>query len=265
MASVLSCNASAIDPICVTLLQDRSLGVAVPIRSINDLQKRMGTYDRFAIFPGPDDVWIDINPDHTHATLRIADLRYEGDIYPILGRVRENQNRITPGIYLKINGLPPENLERLKTRMKGLSKSQLLSVSCYHGICQHLDASGIHIPGQKRVLKWPSEIFRKLVTKGLVTETGVPLRMEIYRTRAAPLVSIEDKLRARQELEESGFEKDPPMGKSERVALAVFAIYVGGSAIWAIVEKNKREIESASATDATSPADSLGTDDALGY
>lgn len=191
----------------------------------------MGSYDRQSIFSGANDVWIELNHTTAHASLEIAGIRYDGEIYPHSGEVRRKQSRIKEGTYLKLTGIPEENLALLRARLSGLSSEALMSVSCYHGICQHLEASGIYIPTEKPIMKWPSEIFRKLITHGLVTESGVPVKIEIFRTQRGSLEMIERML---QEREEAGLQETSDETGAVRNLEIAFAAIIGTTAILAI-------------------------------
>lgn len=130
------------------------------------------------LFPEKDPIALGVSPKG-HAYLIAGEKRYDGELMKP-GSFKDGHIS-SDGYLFHLDGMSEARRARLVERIakEEVSTSQL---SCVHDVCNRLkEGLGAEInPGKKMPIS-PSEVYKALIKKGLVDETGKPLKMTIYR------------------------------------------------------------------------------------
>ncbi len=230
----LSLDASAKPP-CFSLLQENYGGSTLKIISVSDIPLHLkdGVYhfNSTSIFPNTSEVLLGIQHDG-HAFLTVGDVRYDGDISPLLGKVRTTNGWHQISTLIRFKGMSITSQRTLYNHLRGLSGNALYSTSCFHGVCQRLQHVGVQLATAQgnQLPQRASDILSAILTRGFVDGNRSPVSVEIYRTNTTRLDEIYGRVYRKEEVIRHRLGRNPASDPYQPATLYTFA--AGSDVYW---------------------------------
>lgn len=175
-------------PCMIQKVTERFLGQFIEVNQIHTFPNGKQEINLSEVFNSKDVVTLGIYPGG-HIYLNVGKIRYDGQTFLFLGKIRNDFEDISNSFIIQIKNLKKETIEHLKTQLEAQKNSRLRTLSCYHGKCEQLKKSGLYIGNSDRVYL-PSQLFEEIFKKGIVDENGAPYTLEFYRTNQTSLKEI---------------------------------------------------------------------------
>lgn len=170
-------------------------GKVIVVTDYENVKIRSGKVRRKHLFGHSNDLVIAFD-DKAHAYDNIFNIRHDGH-HSQPGRVKVGTDVMEFGNYLRFEGLTTNQKNKLYAHLKSLKGKELQQRSCIESTCKMIDeGAGIKLKGGLPTI--PSQIFKKIMTKGFVDENGKPVEYSIYRLHGKSIQETYDILKGRE-------------------------------------------------------------------